>query len=284
MEKPERRAAWRRRTLACAVACALLLAAVQPAAAQVQVPSTEDVVTLRDGTILRGHVTLLKPNDHLEIVLLDGRTQSVQWSLIAASVGPSFPAPKTRPAERFLKPAPGRARVIVESTGRSLTVGVLSMRPAIGQDSATISDGVSIDQFTADYQSRKGVVVCVATPCQIFARPGPLTLQTSGLGLLASSSEVIVPPEGVRVRVRAPQASDRRAAVLFGAWSLATVLTGGIVAATGAGFTDPIFGSTGRDMYIAGGAVAAIGIGLGVAALVYWRRGRTGIESVEPAE
>jgi hypothetical protein len=242
-----------------------------------------DVVTLRDGTILRGHVTELKPGDHVELVLLDGRTQTIQWSEIAASAGPSFPVSKPNPAARFLAPAPDRVPVQIASTGKPLTIGVLQTRPAIGQESATFDDGVNVSQLTTNYQSSRGVVVCTTTPCQIYAHPGLLKLQPSGEDVLSYSSELSVPNDGVRVTLRAPSVRNAALTRNLLILSLPGVIAGATLLGMAPAYADKVFpAATSPALYGTGAVALSAGVGLGIAGLVTLLRNRSGIDSVEP--
>ncbi len=51
----------------------------------------DDVVTLHDGTLLRGRVAELHPNESVTLVLLTGQPREVRWSDVATVAGPSFP-------------------------------------------------------------------------------------------------------------------------------------------------------------------------------------------------
>ncbi len=62
-------------------------------------PGADDVITLRDGTLLRGHVAELHPSQHLTIVLLTGETRTLDWADLATATGPAFPL-------SFLPPPP----------------------------------------------------------------------------------------------------------------------------------------------------------------------------------
>ncbi len=269
-----------------AIICLLSFSSVALAQPTVSLPMAsggEDVVSLRDGTIYRGHVTELKPGDHLEIVLLDGRTQTVQWADIDKSVGPSFPEVKRNPAERFLKPAPGRVPVQVETAGKSLVVGVLQARPNIGQDSTTFDDGFNVSQLTANYQSSSGVVVCSTTPCQIYARPGLLKLQASGDDILSYSSEIVVANGGVHVKLRAPSVQGRALSTKLLIGALPAGIVGLLGVIFGASFTDPIFGKAmSPAMYGVGGTFLIVAVGLGIGSIAVWSRNRGGVVSVDP--
>ncbi|HZS39613.1 MAG TPA: hypothetical protein VFF06_22430 [Polyangia bacterium] len=260
-----------------------LLLSARAATAQLGLAAFEDVIELRDGTILRGRVTELRPGDHVEIVLLDGRSQMVQWGEIVSSVGPSFPQQRRQLADRYLQPSPGREPVIVESTGPSLTVGVLTLRPMIGQETQTTDDGVNLEQLTMDWQSRSGIVVCTATPCRIYAPPGELMIQSSGPGILGSTVGVTVEPGGVRVKLRAPTVLARRhAGALFGA-SLAGVVGGPILLGLGAAFSaDRATTGDANIYYGLGGALLGVGAILAVTGIVLLAINRPGIASIEP--
>ncbi len=271
------------------IVCTLvLLLSARIAAAQLNLNMTsfEDVIALRDGTILRGRVAEMRPGDHVEIVLLDGRTQTVPWSEIVSSAGPSFPQAQARQqaADRWLKPSLGREPVIVESTGKSMAVGVLQSRPMIGQESETFSDGgLNIEQLTTDWQSRSGMIVCTSTPCQLYARPGELQIQTSGQGILSSTAEVTVAPGGLRVKMRAPTVAGRHlGGVLLGA-SLAGLITGPLLFGMGAAFSGDKFSQDAVTInYALGGIFLGAGVITAVPGIILLVLNRPGVASIEP--
>ena len=247
----------------------------------------EDVVTLRDGTILRGHVTELRPNDHVEIVLLDGRTQIVQWGDLAASSGPSFPAAARRNlAQRYLQPSPGRVPIELDAPRTPVSVGVMRAYPAIGQEAMTLDQDGDVSQLTMDYQSRNGVVVCSATPCRIYARPGALDLQVSGQNVLSYTAQLSVPEAGAHVRLRAPNAAQRRTGTLLTMNSLGALVAGGVLMGLGAAFDSGPASSHTHDSsslyYGLGGAVMGVGAVMAVTGIILWARNRRGIDSVAP--
>ena len=51
----------------------------------------DDVVTLHDGTLLRGRVAELHPNESVTLMLLTGQPRQVRWGDVATVAGPSFP-------------------------------------------------------------------------------------------------------------------------------------------------------------------------------------------------
>jgi len=58
----------------------------------------DDVITLRDGGLLRGRVATAA-GDSVRMVLIDGSVRTVRWTDIATRVGPSFAeAPTPTPA------------------------------------------------------------------------------------------------------------------------------------------------------------------------------------------
>jgi hypothetical protein len=270
----------------------LQLAPPPPPPSLPALPTGEDVLTLRDGTILRGHVTEMRPGDHVEIVLLDGRSQVVPWAQLAASEGPSFPLVRANPAARFVQPSPGRVPVVVESERASITVGVLAARPLIGQDTTTVDDGAEIAQWTESYQSRNGIVVCPATPCRIFARPGELMLQVSGEGVLSYGTQVTIPPAGARLTMRAPSLAARRAGSTLIWLAPGTLISGAVMLALAATFGGDSASpgspaaaqanSMSTTYYALGGALMGVGVGVLVAGIVLWARNRTGVASLTP--
>ena len=246
----------------------------------------EDVVTLRDGTVLRGHVTELKPNDHVEIVLLDGRTQSVAWGDLASTRGPSFPAlARKNLAAKYLQPSPGRVPVELDAPRTPVSVGVMRAHPAIGQEAMTFDQDGDVSQLTMDWQSRHGVVVCAATPCRIYARPGALDLQVSGQNILAYTAELAVPDAGAHVQLRAPNAAQRRTGALLTMSSLSAIVAGGVFMGLGAAFdnTTPSRHDSSTALYYGlGGAVVGVGAVMAVTGIILWARNRRGIASVTP--
>ncbi len=262
-----------------------LLFSARIAAAQLNpgMTSVEDVIALRDGTILRGRVAEMRPGDHVEIVLLDGRSQTIPWSEIVSRAGPSFPEARLQLADRWLKPSPGREPVIVESTGKPLAVGVLQARPMIGQESETMSDGFNLEQLTTDWQSRAGVVVCTTTPCQLYARPGELQLQTSGPGIFSSTAEVTVPPGGLRVKLRAPTVAGRRLGIVLLGASIAGLVGAPILFGMAAAFgSDKSTQDAVTINYALGGVFLGLGVLTAVPGIVLIALNRPGIASIEP--
>ncbi len=262
----------------------------QPAASS----SAEDVITLRDGTILRGHVTTLKPGVQLELVLLDGRTETIAWSDVLSSVGPSFPEAPHRPGEKFLQPAPGRVPVVLEAP-RPVAVGVLSSRPRIGQDTVTVDNGVGVAQWTTNYQSAQGAVVCAVTPCRIWAQPGALRLQISGDDVLSYAPDVDVPPGGLAIALRAPSATQRRTGTMLMTLGVGGALAGAITMGVGAAVADgrmsvPDIGGGTRTIggddrpvfYGLGGALLGAGVISLVTGAVLFARNQLGVESIRP--
>ena len=51
----------------------------------------DDVLSLHDGTLLRGRVAEMHPGQHVTMVLLTGQTREIEWSDLATMAGPSFP-------------------------------------------------------------------------------------------------------------------------------------------------------------------------------------------------
>ena len=56
---------------------------------------SDDVLTLRDGTLLRGHVTELHPLQRVILVLRTGESRTIEWADIASATGPSFSRTRT---------------------------------------------------------------------------------------------------------------------------------------------------------------------------------------------
>ena len=261
-----------------------------PPSVELQTSSNEDVVTLRDGTILHGHVVELRPGDHVELVLIDGRAQTIAWRDIVSSIGPSFPSQRPSLAQRHLEPAPGRVPVELASRRRPITVGVMRMRPLLGEDSMTFDDNGYVSQSTINYQSRSGTVVCAATPCRIYARPGPLRLQVSGDKILSYSDEVVVPEGGAHVDLRAPDVVQRRIGAAIALNSLTAMLVGGLVMGLGnsldvhKGIDEKFHPSHPALYYGVGGAIIGAGVGMAVAGIVLWARNRRGVDAVTPLD
>jgi hypothetical protein len=254
-----------------------------PALAQ---SASEDVITLHDGAILRGHVTVVRPGIEVEIVLLDGRAQIIPCSDIATTAGPSFPVAPPNLAAQFRAPGPNRVPLLVESTGGPLTVGVMRT-PSIGETSMTIDDGSDAARLDINYQQRRGVVVCETTPCQLYAPPGHLVLQASGRDILSYTADLDLPVAGARVSLRAPSASHRRAGVLLVAGSLGTAIAGAVMAGVGASFdrTTPALpmrnDSSSTTYYGIGGALIGSGVVMAIVGGALWASGKTGVEEVK---
>lgn len=134
-------------TLTAATIAAAVLALARPSSAQTScVPP--DLVTLRDGGMLRGTIAELAPNDHVTIVLVTGETRTVPAAEIAyAGPAGSAPQPASTPpivaaaasppsSAPAAPPAPTRHRLLLEANERDVTfhlittaAGTRRMRP-----------------------------------------------------------------------------------------------------------------------------------------------------------
>jgi hypothetical protein len=203
-----------------------------------------DVITLADGTILRGHVTQLKPGDHVELVLLDGRTESIAWSEMTSSVGPSFPCDLP-----YLNPGPGRVPLQVESPD-PLRVSVIGL----------------VDQ----------VPVCSTTPCTIYVPPGSVSLSAAGDQTDPCPFNVMVPPNGGRVTLHPASMRKRGTGVALLIAGTALGIGGAAIAGVGSTMThDPTlpgnkasYEDNSTPMYAMGGTLAAAGVGALISGIV----------------
>jgi hypothetical protein len=203
-----------------------------------------DVITLADGTILRGHVTTLKPGDRVELVLLDGRTQAIAWNEMTSSVGPSFPCDLP-----YVTPGPGRVALQVDSS---------------------VPAHISVSQWPEQ------VPVCGTTPCTIFVPPGEVSLSASGAEIDPCPINLTVPQVGGKVTLH-PASPRRRSS---GVALLIAGTTLGLVGATiaGVGTTmdhEPNFSGTkvsyqddSVPMEAIGGTIAGFGVGALVSGIV----------------
>jgi hypothetical protein len=219
--------------------------AAAPAGAQTTAPTpAEDVVTLRDGSVLRGRAREVRVDESVVLMLPSGETRAIPWPQVTSATGPSFQptaAPPAAPAappppppetaadleareaelatEDFRRPAPGRVPLVVESPDRVQVVGVTLSVTAVGT-------GVESQLITRHRE------LC-RTPCTLYVRPGAFPLYTGGLGVVEATSDLAVPPHGARVQVHAPSETLTRAYTMAGGVSLALMLGGIAVAGLG---------------------------------------------------
>jgi hypothetical protein len=282
------RVARARRPLGLALGAAVVLAGAG-ARAQAGAADAVDVLALRGGGMLRGHVTEIDPaHAATTIVLLNGATRVVPTGDILDARGPAYPArgeaPSTpaapggeaqlapiavpprpsapTPGEEYLHPAPDRVPVHLESPRGAQLVGVM------------------VPSFTA--RGHRGVTsnyLCF-TPCTLYARPGSFQVEVGGEETSASTPTFEVPDAGLRVTVHA-----RRAAVegaLFGVYYAGTwTLTGGgAMLLVAAGENGP---HEERQPLLLGGAVVGLlGVGLIAAGITLEATNPSGVAAVSP--
>jgi hypothetical protein len=188
----------------------LLCVALVATPAFAQSATGEDVIVTTDGSILRGHVSELRPGKSATIVLLDGRTRTLAWNEIARSDGPSFPSAAPPPADDLdpLRPGPGRVPLVVESAGKA-------------QDLSLVADGIKVNGFGLSLSAR----VC-RTPCTLYLQPGLYTLLSEGGGLVSARTEVNVGARGGRLRLKAVSSSGRVAGIVLTSLGAAAILAG----------------------------------------------------------
>jgi hypothetical protein len=268
---------------------ALLLVALAAAPARAQ--SDVDMVTTRDGAVLRGHISEIRPNTSITIVLLTGESRVIPWADFAGGSGPSFPGspgspppppppsdmpppPLGAPApgydlsngDQLLQPGAGRVPLRIESaTGKRLAVGV-----PVG---TSVVNGYG---YTVTANRR----LCDA-PCTLYVPPGTFTFNAATPDL-AYDQEVEVAPRGSALRMRTPS----RGRALGGLW----MLTGGLSIAV-VGLTVMILGSIDTNVgtshsshdptpyYAGGGALIGVGGGMFVGGIYLLATNRRGIES-----
>lgn len=227
-------------------------------------PSTaENVITLRDGAILRGRIVDLRPGQYV-IVVTAGGNRTVAWSDIARADGPSFPggylaepdpdAAPVAPAD-YRHPGAGRVPLAIESAGVPLE---------ISESFAAENEG---DGFTSQ---TIGGTLCT-TPCTLYVAPTAFALRSRARGIRANRVTVTVPAEGLRLRLRASSSTRFYGGIgaIAGGSAFAAV---GLALTTYAAFVPsvsripgtPYRGPVAAPFYAAGG----IFLGLGVAALV----------------
>jgi hypothetical protein len=166
---------------------------------------------------------------------------------------PLAPSPYPAEEERPYARGPGKVELRIESAGEPQDV-------------------------SAEHGSRFRRVC--TTPCSLFARPGPLSLQLAGEGLISSMTSVDVPEAGGWVRMRAPTRARQVTSYVFlggGVASLGvaffTLLTGGLWSGTAS------LANSARTMFIVGGTFTVLGAASLTGGLVLYRQCRTGIES-----
>jgi hypothetical protein len=204
-----------------------------------------DVITLTDGTVLRGHVTVLKPGDQVEMVLLDQRTQSIAWNDMIDKVGPSFPCD---PAAELHTAAPGKLPLVIDSS-----------EPA----QINVND----------------VPVCASTPCTVYVRPGE-DVRVAAINGYSDPCAVDVPvagiPEHVTLHPVSAGNSKRGVGLLIAGIGMAVAGTAtAALAASTAG--DTHLGGDTSVIEGIGGGIAAGGVGTIIGGIVLMSRKNTAV-------
>ncbi len=234
--------------LSAVVLALSLVGMVAPARAE----SAEDVIVTRDGAILRGHVTEMRPGKTATIVLLNGESRVVKWDDIAKSTGPSFPSEKpAAPAEEhvdILKPCAGRVPYVVESAGKQQRLAL------------HVSSGVSVNGFVFTVAAE----VC-RTPCTLYLPPGDYGIESWGEGVTHAFTHIEVGASGGHLKLRAGRAGVYKAGVGLIVLGAITAIVGGSLMATGGLISSTSHASTtnsGDSLLLGGGITLGAGAAL----------------------
>jgi hypothetical protein len=232
---------------------------------------TDDVLLLRDGSMLRGRIAERQPDGTTVILLITGEVRTVPGDQLAAPPTMALPPPPPPPAVEDEGPAlslrarPGRVPLMLESTGAPLSVG----RPV---STATVVDVLGSSTLSL------GEPLCSA-PCTLYVRPGTVTVWSGGNGLRSDVAHLQVPEGGLRARLRAGSSN---------AFSIGQSLTwsGGSSAVSGvlllalvqSGFWPAEYGNILAGISLGIGAVM---LGIGIPLIV---ANRVGVEEQGPLE
>ena len=236
---------------------------------------SEDVIVTTDGAILRGHVSELRPGKSATIVLLDGRTRTLQWSEIARSEGPSFPdaRPAAQPEEddriNPLEPGPGRVPLAVESAGKQQSI------------SLHFTGAIRVNGWGLTVTAR----IC-DTPCTMYLPPGSYELLSEADGVVSAVTPVTVPPAGTRVKLKATSSGLRGGgvalvtiggvAVLVGALVMAFApLNADIIDVTSSGGTTHTDNST--PLLVGGGVTMGVGAAMIIPGAIMLAKAKGGV-------
>lgn len=209
------------------IASALLDARV--ARAQLAIRSSSDVITLKDGTSLRGTITEIASGDHVLLLLSDSQTARVRWDAIAKAERDGTPIDLA--ALRAPTTANPTTPVIAEKPVPKVTVHVESTRPVELQ----LNEETSLDWK----------VVC-ASPCDVELPIGRL-YRIDAPGVRRSKPFTLrgVPGGTQLLDVDAGSSAGHTVGMVFTSIGSPIVLIGGIVVAVhlGNGNTDSVQGS-----------------------------------------
>jgi hypothetical protein len=249
----------------------LLCLALVSTPAFAQSATGEDVIVTTDGSILRGHVSELRPGESAVIVLLDGRTRTLAWSEIARSEGPSFPSTAPPPEDDLdpLRPGSGRVPLVVESAGKE-------------QDLSLVADGIKVNGFGLSISAR----IC-QTPCTLYLQPGVYTLLSEGRGLVSARTEVSVHSRGGHLRLKAISTRGRTIGIVLTSLGGAAILAGAATMMVIPDYqdvvrTDIAIGEQAsfdpRPLYIGGGIAMGVGAAMIATGAVLIAKAKGGVE------
>ena len=238
-----------KRTLGIAVTCLALLAAPN---ADAQAPSTPDIVRLADGSFYRGIIVESTP-DHVSLLLASGETRSFARADVAsAERETTVPAPAL--------PPPPMTHLHAHTDGDLLTLHRITGRansPAVGGYGEVRI--VPVDQFEP---------MC-ELPCDVDVAPGTYQLAVSrSLGPTRRAGDPIELHAGeLQLDVHYEDRQVLRivgilTAILGGAGGYALLQIGWLL--------DHGPGQLNVAEMVAGGCIAAVGLGLGLALAFWW--------------
>lgn len=227
----------------------LVLVALLALPSLARAEAQEDVIVTRDGAILHGHISELRPGKSATIVLLDGSTRTIQWGDIARSSGPSFPEarkPEDEPVD-VLKPGPGRVPFLVESAGAPQRITL------------HVDSGVRVNGFAFTVSAE----LC-RTPCTLYLPPGTYGVESHAEGVVGAFTVAQVGDNGGHLKLKAKSSAVRGGGIALVAVGAAALLAGGITMAMGPLFSTGVSltGESTYDatpLYIGGGATMGAG-------------------------
>jgi hypothetical protein len=213
-----------------------------PIAAQAQ--DALDKLILDDGAVLQGHVVELQPEERVTFMLLSGEVRIIEWTRIAHASGPAFLPASAEPRQ---------VPLIVESVGRP--------------------QKVALDQRLILVRGRPSLVdepQCT-TPCTLYVEPGARILHLAGDGVVPTKTDVVVPPEGLHLKMRAPSPTRSFAAGALDVVGITALILGTSFAAVGgaenaAATRDLHDGMLGAGVGMLCGGTATLAIGIAIAA------------------
>jgi hypothetical protein len=249
--------------------------AADPFARPVVVSTTvqgDDIVRLRSGAMLRGRIAERSADGSAVLVLVTGEVRTLRGAEIDSVTNTATPTP---PPEADLsdprdelpiltRPAPGRVPVVFESPREDLQVGLS------GGTTRTLNAVIETHE-----------TLCL-TPCTLYVRPGMSLPYWSG-GMMWNGLELFtggtfnlaVPPEGLRVRLRAGARNGYTGGFML------TAFGGALTTAAGVTFALGVMDKS-EPLTVIGGVALAGTLAMLTGGIVMLVQNRGGVASREP--